>query len=168
MDDGFFEMVLNAVAKELSPAKNIEITVETNPATAMREKFKSWRSMGINRVSFGVQSFQDRFLKKLGRCHSAQDAVTAIQEAKETGFQNVNCDMIFGIEGQSLEDWEKDLVKAVSMQLPHLSAYQLTVEPGTPLASQVSAKKFVLPEEETLLFMHQLTVSYLETCGLKR
>ena len=80
----------------------------------------------------------------------------------------MNCDMIFGIEGQSLEDWEKDLVKAVSMQLPHLSAYQLTVEPGTPLASHVSAKKFVLPEEETLLSMHQLTAGFLETCGLKR
>lgn len=168
MNEIFFERVLNAVAKEFSVFKNCEITVETNPATAAKENFKNWLLLGINRVSFGVQSFQDPFLKKLGRNHSAKEAVLAIQSAKEAGFQNASLDLIFGIEGQTLEALEKDLELAVSMRLPHLSAYQLTVEPGTPLASWVSMKKFFQPEEEVLVQMHQLTADTFESRGLKR
>ncbi|MDP2600068.1 MAG: radical SAM family heme chaperone HemW [Deltaproteobacteria bacterium] len=168
MNEKFFETVLRAVAKEFSIAKDIEITVETNPATASKENFRNWLHLGINRVSFGVQSFQDPFLKKLGRNHSAEEAILAIQSAKEAGFQNASCDLIFGIEGQTLKCLEKDLGLAYSMGLPHLSAYQLTVEPGTPLASWVAAKKFFQPEEEILVQMHQLTADTFGSRGLKR
>lgn len=164
MSAKFFETVLD----EISEQKSIEITVETNPATADKNQFKKWLELGINRISFGTQSFQDPLLKRLGRHHSAKDSFKAVDEAKEAGFANVNCDLIFGIENETLKELEKDLQTVLDLKIPHVSAYQLTVESGTPLHHWVQEGKYFLPKEETLVQMHKTVVKTLEAGGLKR
>ncbi|MBI4125538.1 MAG: radical SAM family heme chaperone HemW [Deltaproteobacteria bacterium] len=163
----FFERVLSAAAKHFL-LRNPEVTVETNPATAGRKNFKRWRELGINRVSFGTQSFQTALLKKLGRSHVVQDGLRAVRQAQAAGLANVNCDLIFGIEGQTLKMLEADLRTVLDLKIPHVSAYQLTVEPNTPLAHWVQTGRTVLPAEKLLLPMHRLVSKRLEGAGLRR
>lgn len=168
MSPDFFRQVFEAVSRRFTLSKDIEITVETNPATASKANFREWFQIGINRISFGVQSFQDSFLKKLGRNHTSEQARLAIENALSACFSNLSLDLIFGIEGQRVTDLEKDLQTALSFDLPHISAYQLTVEPATPLASWVGQGKFTLPEEGILVQMHQMVSQMLEEEGLNR
>ncbi|OGQ31214.1 MAG: hypothetical protein A3F82_03930 [Deltaproteobacteria bacterium RIFCSPLOWO2_12_FULL_44_12] len=168
MSPKFFDAVINEVMGHFNSDADLEITVETNPATATFENFKQWQSLGINRVSFGAQSFNDILLKKLGRNHSSAQAKEAIQEALDAGFTNVSCDLIFGIEGQSFKDLENDLETTMSFEIPHISAYQLTVESGTPLASWVQSGKFHLPQEEVLAQMHHQVAAKFENHGWHR
>lgn len=146
----------------------MEITVETNPRTADRNQFKEWLKLGINRISFGTQSFQDSLLKRLGRHHTSADSFRAVREAKEAGFSNINCDLIFGIRDQTLEELDYDLETVLSLDVQHVSAYQLTVEKNTPLWSWMEEGSYRLPEEESLVAMHEKVVRYLEAGGLHR
>lgn len=164
----FFENVLDAVAKKCDLAADVEITVETNPATATTEDFKAWWRLGINRLSIGVQSFQDGLLKKLGRNHTGKEAKEAIAKGLEAGFENISADFIFGIEGETLREVESDLETALRFHLPHLSVYQLTVEANTPLAARVGDGRFQMPEEDLLGEMHQRVPQLLEAHGLER
>lgn len=165
MPPDFFRQILETAAKHFSFDPKIEITVETNPATAATAHFREWLKLGINRVSFGVQSFDDRSLKKLGRNHKAAQAETAIRQALDAGFTNVSADLIFGIEDQSMGMLEKDLETALAFQLPHFSVYQLTVEPATPLFHWVKEGTFKIPEEEILEAMHKKVPSVLSAAG---
>lgn len=110
----------------------IEITLEANPGTVDFEKFAGFYEAGINRLSMGIQSFDDEKLKKLGRIHSANEADKAIVAAKEAGFKNFNLDLMFALPNQTLEQAVADVKQAISYQPPHLSHYQLTLEPNTP------------------------------------
>lgn len=167
LSPGFFETVLSALTKHFS-FPNAEITVETNPATASKEDFKKWLALGINRVSVGTQSFQDTLLKKLGRSHTAQEGIRAVHQAREAGFINISCDLIFGIEGQTLPMLEKDLDALLDLEVPHVSAYQLTAEANTPLAHWVQTGKVSLPGETKGVKMHRLVSSRLCQAGLPR
>lgn len=164
----FFAEVLGEIGRHFSVPKEIEITVETNPKTADRKAFQQWLTLGINRISFGTQSFSDFLLKKLGRSHTADEGREAVLQAKEAGFQNINADLIFGIEDQTRTLLEKDLYSLLTLNVPHVSAYQLTVEPGTPLAHRVQTGAVVLPDEECLTAMHRRVAEALETGGLQR
>lgn len=173
MSPKFFERILQLVPgsnckSAYSWSQAPEITVETNPATASQRHFKEWLELGIHRISFGTQSFQDSLLKRLGRHHSAAHSFQAVRDAFSAGFSNVSCDLIFGIEGQTLKELEFDLQTLVLLQVPHVSAYQLTVEPNTPLAHWVSEGKYQLPKEPALIKMHERVVEVLEAGGLKR
>ena len=168
MDQEFFDRVLNCLPKYFSVDAACEITVETNPATADCEKFKQWLPAGINRISFGMQSFHPHLLQRLGRFHTAKEGFAAMSKAREAGFTNINTDIIFGIEGQTLQELESDLVTAMNLQPTHISAYQLTVEAGTPLANWVQSGKIVLPPEENIIAMHHLTAKLLEAGGFRR
>lgn len=172
MGTKFFEAVLHACAREFCFLPGIEITVETNPSFAQGKTetpdFKAWIGLGINRVSFGVQSFQDRLLKKLGRDHDANAAIKAIGEAGKAGFGNVSADLMFGIEGQRLSDLRKDLRRAIRLGLKHLSVYQLTVEPNTPLFYRGQTGDFQPPSETLLEKMHKEVPALLEAEGLSR
>jgi len=110
---------------------DIEITLEANPGAIDVEKFTSYRDMGINRLSIGVQSFQDHQLKKLGRIHRADQAKTAVIAAKKAGFDRINLDLMFGLPDQTIEDALSDLQIAMQLSPSHLSWYQLTIEPNT-------------------------------------
>ncbi len=114
---------------EFSP--NIEITLEANPGTFEVERFAEYRNVGINRLSIGVQSFNDEHLKFLGRIHSAKEAQNAILKAQSVGFNNINIDLMYGLKGQSIEQCISDITRAISLNPSHISFYQLTLEPNT-------------------------------------
>lgn len=129
-------------------AAGAEVTLEANPGTVDEAKLGGLRAAGINRISFGVQSFHDRHLRTLGRIHDAAEAMTAIRAARAAGFENLNLDLIFAVPGQTPEEWEADLQTAVGLAPDHISAYGLTYEEGTAFhAQRRSGALRPLPEE---------------------
>lgn len=126
-----FETILSSVEKEVGFSDDIEITMEANPGTAEQQRFKGYRSAGINRLSIGVQSFGDAQLKALGRIHSAEQAQLAMGMARNAGFDNVNLDLMHGLPQQSVAAAKEDLQQAIALEPEHLSWYQLTIEPNT-------------------------------------
>ena len=117
-----------------------EITTEANPNSASYEWLQSMKNLGVNRVSFGVQSFDNDKLKFLGRAHNSNSAIKAIQNAKEIGFKGINCDIIYGVQNDTLESMKKDFDMAFSLPITHLSAYSLTIEEGTKFFDRSSVK----------------------------
>ena len=126
--------LFNGLKMRLPISKDIEITLEVNPGTFEIEKFANFREVGINRLSIGVQSFNNDQLKFLGRIHSSEEAVNAIHEAKKVGFDNINIDLMYGLQNQSIKDSKEDLIKAINLSPSHISFYQLTLEPNTLFA----------------------------------
>jgi oxygen-independent coproporphyrinogen-3 oxidase len=146
LSGSFYQQLMEGIQKTLSLAPNAEITMEANPGAVEAEKFKAYRKAGINRLSVGVQSFQDEKLSALGRIHSSNNALSAIETLISAGFDNFNIDLMHGLPNQSMEDACSDLQTAIDLQPTHLSWYQLTIEPNTEFFSKPPA----LPEEETL------------------
>lgn len=126
-----FERLLQGVARQLVFDEGIEITLEANPGTFEAGKFREFRALGINRLSVGVQSFNDALLSRLGRVHSAQEAVHAIETARQVGFDNLNIDLMFGLPQATLSCSQKDVQTAIGLEPAHISFYQLTLEPNT-------------------------------------
>ena len=120
--------------------KNAEITTEANPNSASFEWLQSMKDLGVNRVSFGVQSFENNKLKFLGRSHNSNSAIKAIQNANSIGFKGINCDIIYGVQGDTIETIKSDLDVAFSLPITHLSAYSLTIEEGTKFFDRSSVK----------------------------
>ena len=117
--------------ERLEFSSNIEITLEANPGTFEVDRFSEYRNIGINRLSIGVQSFNDEQLKFLGRIHSGKEAQDAIVKAQNVGFDNLNIDLMYGLKGQSIEECINDVSSAISLNPSHISFYQLTLEPNT-------------------------------------
>jgi len=137
---------LEGVERRIAFADDIEITLEANPGTFEQAKFKGYRSLGINRLSIGVQSFQEAKLKALGRIHNGDEAIRAADMARAAGFDNFNLDLMHGLPEQSIEDALFDLRTAIAQAPTHLSWYQLTMEPNTVFWSQPPQ----LPEDDLL------------------
>jgi len=125
------DSLLSGVRARLVLAPDAEITLETNPGTTEHHSFEEYLKAGINRLSFGIQSFDNRQLKTLGRIHSAEEATRAVIKAKEAGFTNFNLDLMFGLPGQMPEDARKDVEAAIALNPTHISYYHLTIEPNT-------------------------------------
>ncbi len=142
-----------------------EITIEINPGTADLEKLITYRGIGINRISIGVQSFQDKFLQFLGRIHSAEQGLFLVRSAQKAGFDNIGLDLIYGIPGQSESEWQDDLNAAVRLAPAHLSCYMLTYEKGTRLDRQRQAGMVIPADEETVGKLFSDTARYLTSCG---
>ncbi len=123
--------LLQALQQKLTFSADIEITLEANPGTVEQDHFHAYRAAGINRLSIGVQSFQDHQLKQLGRIHGSDEAKQAFATARKAGFDNINIDLMFGLPGQTLADAQFDLKTAIALQPQHISWYQLTLEPNT-------------------------------------
>ena len=138
--------LLEGVERRVAFAGDIEITLEANPGTFEQAKFKGYRALGINRLSIGVQSFQQAKLKALGRIHDGDEAIRAADMARAAGFDNFNLDLMHGLPEQSIEDALFDLRTAISQGPTHLSWYQLTMEPNTVFWSQPPT----LPEDDLL------------------
>ena len=117
-----------------------EITTEANPNSASYEWLESMKNLGVNRVSFGVQSFNNDKLKFLGRAHNSNSAIKAIQNAKKIGFKGINCDIIYGVQNDTMDSLKKDFDTAFSLPITHLSAYSLTIEEGTKFFDRSSVK----------------------------
>lgn len=140
--------ILDAAHRLFSVSEGAEVTIESNPATADREKLTAMREMGFNRLSIGVQSFSDGELASLGRVHTARDAVAFYECAIACGFDNVNLDLMYGIPWQTEENWKKTLAEVVRLSPAHISAYSLILEEGTPLAERKSTLSLPTEEEE--------------------
>ncbi|MGE8414818.1 MAG: radical SAM family heme chaperone HemW [Pseudomonas sp.] len=138
--------LLAGVQQRIPFASDIEITLEANPGTFEQEKFTAYRALGINRLSIGIQSFQEQKLQALGRIHSGAEAVRAADMARQAGFDNFNLDLMHGLPDQSLDDALGDLRQAIAMGPTHLSWYQLTLEPNTVFWNQPPT----LPEDDIL------------------
>ncbi|HJP99654.1 MAG TPA: radical SAM family heme chaperone HemW [Rhodanobacteraceae bacterium] len=126
--------ILDGVAKRLPLPGNCEVTLETNPGTVEHGRFDGYRNAGVNRISFGVQSFDDGKLRALGRIHSAAEAETAVKLAQDAGFDNINLDLMYALPDQQMEEALADVERAIALDPAHISHYQLTLEPGTPFA----------------------------------
>jgi len=137
--------VLEAFAKRLSFAPDIEITLEANPGTVDAGYFRDYRTAGVNRLSIGVQSLNDAMLKRLGRIHGHDDAVSAVRIARAAGFDNLNLDLMFALPEQSEAEAAADLREAIALGPEHLSYYQLTLEPNTEFA----ARPPTLPDDDS-------------------
>jgi len=145
-----------------------EITLEANPGTVESANFAGYRSFGVNRISVGVQSFQPHLLKFLGRVHSADEAVKALHVIGDAGFENFSLDLIYANPGQTLRDLENDLDTALGFQSPHLSAYNLTIEEGTPFHHEYRSGRISLLSEDQEIAMGELIERRLSDAGLQR
>jgi oxygen-independent coproporphyrinogen-3 oxidase len=132
-----------------------EITLEINPGSVTSEKLRDFRSLGINRTSFGAQTFDDRELAKLGRSHTAADARRTFHDLRAAGFDNVSFDLIAGLPGQTLAGWERNVAEALELQPEHLSFYLLEVHSGTPLAQHIERGLQPVPDEDLAAVMYE-------------
>lgn len=150
------EKILDSIYRKFSVEKNIELTMEMNPATVTLETLKEYRNLGVNRASFGAQTFDDRELKRLGRRHTAADVRETIELLRRANFENVSFDLIAGLPRQTLADWERNLDEALKLKPEHLSLYLLEIHEGTPLAEQIRSRRQPLPDEDLAGEMYEL------------
>lgn len=162
------EKILRAVGENFELAAEPEITLEMNPATVSPETLRDYRSLGVNRASFGVQTFDDRSLRLLARDHNAGDASKTYEMLRRAGFDNISFDLIAGLPGQTLIDWEKNLRRALELGPEHLSLYLLEIHEGTPLAEQIRSGRRPRPDEELAGQMYQLTADLLTAGGFEQ
>jgi len=142
-----------------------EITVECNPGTVDIEKLRVMRDNGVNRLSFGLQAMQDETLKRLGRIHTVAEFLESYHLARESGFKNINIDLIFALPDQTMEAWQHTLNEVISLDPDHISAYNLVMEEATPFYEWWQAGEFDLPSEDTEADMFQYTIETLTAHG---
>ena len=167
-----FSLIIEQINKFFLLSKNTEITIEANPGSIHedlgKEKLKSFRNAGINRLSMGVQSFSNEKLKFLGRVHTAEDTCNAIENVIEAGFDNFNLDLMFAVGTEKLHGWSFDLEKAASFNPTHISAYGLTIEPGTEFGTLAKRKALTLCKDSAQADMYKFTQTFLEERGYKQ
>lgn len=157
--------ILEAVRGRFDITEDAEITVEMNPATVTLDQLKEFRALGVNRASFGVQTFDDRSLKLLARGHDADDARKTYDLLRKAGFDNVSFDLIAGLPHQTLDDWKRILGEAVAMSPEHISLYLLEIHEATPLAEQVRSGRQPMPDEELAAEMYEVMLQKLGEAG---
>ncbi len=157
--------ILEALKHHFTISSDAEVTIECNPGTVSVESLSGYRQCGVNRLSFGVQSFFDDELRFLSRIHNSQQATEAMVLAHKCGFENTNLDLMYGLPGQPPERVLTNLARAVELKPDHISAYNLIVEPGTPLFASVAAGEVKPLEELAEAKMFELTMSFLEKNG---
>ena len=157
--------VLDAIRAHYALAPDAEISLEANPGTVDEPYLAGLRALGVNRLSIGVQSLDDRELRALDRIHDARAAVAAYEAARAAGFENINLDLIFGVAGQTLAGWESNLRRALALGPEHLSLYALTVEDGTPLAAQIARGVAPEPDGDVQAAMYERTEDRMADAG---
>ena len=161
--------VLDFIAASFDLAPDCEITLEANPGAAEAERFGALREAGVNRISIGVQTFDDAALIRLDRVHTGGDAERAFRSARAAGFTNVSLDLMFGVPHQTIDMAARDVECALALGPEHLSAYELTIEPGTAFhARQARGELSGLPDEETALRMWEMRDTALNDAGYER
>ncbi len=162
------ERVLSRVASSFSLAENCEITVEANPGTCDKNTFSALASCGVNRISLGVQSFSDDELKKLGRIHTKDDAIRAVEAVRGAGIRNLSLDLMFSIPNQTRESLYDSLFRAVALEPEHLSCYSLILCEGTPMHEAYNRGEITLPDEDEDRERYALLVEFLKNHGYER
>ncbi|HOD92823.1 MAG TPA: radical SAM family heme chaperone HemW [Clostridia bacterium] len=145
-----------------------EVTIEANPGAIAYHNFIQYRQMGINRISFGIQSFCDRVLMYMGRVHNRATAINNILECKASGFNNINADLIFGYPKQTMENYEESLNVIKSLEIPHVSCYSLSIEEGTLLDKMVKKGLMPYPDETLDRAMYDLSIKSLQKANINQ
>jgi oxygen-independent coproporphyrinogen-3 oxidase len=160
-----FRQLFNCLRNNFNSSSSAEITVEANPGTINESKINTMLSLGVNRLSIGIQSFNNDELKTLGRIHSSEDASRSIEIIKKEGINNFSVDLMYGIPGQTMDSWHNSISTAVGLSPTHISAYELTPEENTPLYKLIQSHKIDMPDEELILEMYNHAIDYFASCG---
>jgi oxygen-independent coproporphyrinogen III oxidase len=159
------ERILSCLHAAFRIAPIAEVTLETNPGTVTEEKLRAYRSLGVNRLSVGIQSFQDAELKLLGRIHDRAEAFRCLDLARRVGFDNLGLDLIYSVPGQSLARWEDNLATAARLAPQHIAAYSLIVEEQTPMARSVASGELRVNPPDLEVHMYERTMEVLGGLG---
>jgi oxygen-independent coproporphyrinogen III oxidase len=157
--------LLATVKTHFNLQANTEVTLEANPGAVSGDQLARLREVGVNRLNIGVQSFRSEALRFLGRIHNPVDAVAVIDQARSAGFDNLGLDLIYGLPGQTVADWEADLEQALAYRPEHLSCYILTFESGTPMTRDLQAGRLKPPDEGHVAQLFETTAALLVGCG---
>lgn len=165
LSPGQLETLLNAVYKRFTVAANAEVTKEINPGSVTPETLVAFRSLGVNRASFGAQTFDDNELARLGRSHSVEDTRRTFKYLRDAGFRNVSFDLIAGLPGQTMAGWRRNLDESFALGPEHLSFYLLEVHQGTPLANHIKIGLQPKPDEDLAAEMYEVMLDRAVTAG---
>jgi oxygen-independent coproporphyrinogen III oxidase len=161
MEPEYISQIIETIKANFSVIEDAEITLETNPGTVSLEKLKMFREIGINRISIGIQSFNNKDLKFLTRIHNSETAIQTVNDASKAGFENISLDLIFNLPGQTKKKWIKNLEQAIKLPIKHISAYSLILEKGTILNKMVLDGKVKIRDEDYDAELYQTTIDYL-------
>ncbi|WP_419024881.1 radical SAM family heme chaperone HemW [Emergencia sp.] len=165
LDPGLIGQVLDALRAHFDITEDAEITIESNPKTLTEEKLRAYRRLGINRLSIGLQSFDENCLRRLGRVHTAQDFADNFQMARTCGFDNINVDLMFAIPGHTMEIWEDTLGRAIDLAPEHISFYSLQIEEGTPFYDMFMAGEFDQIPDDVDREMYHIAIRRFKEAG---
>jgi putative oxygen-independent coproporphyrinogen III oxidase len=168
LNEDQLKKLVEAIQRQLSINSNTEYTFEANPGDLSREKLKILKNSGVNRLSFGVQTFNDELLHRIGRSHRARDVFESIEAAKEVGFENISVDLIYSLPGQTKQDFIDSIRTALSLELPHYSGYSLIIEPKTVFYNLMQKGKLPLPGEDAEAEMYETLMEQMEQHGLRQ
>ena len=159
------ERIVSALQRQFNIDRGSEITLEMNPGTVTREQLRAFRQLGVNRASFGAQTFDDAELAKLGRSHSSADTLNTFRELRAADFGNVSFDLIAGLPGQTLAAWQRNIEQSLALQPEHLSFYLLEVHSGTPLADHIRRGLQPVPDEDLAAVMYEWMIERAAEAG---
>lgn len=165
LDTEALQCIADTVHTHFFLADDAEITIEANPHTLTADKLHGLASWGVNRLSIGMQSLNDRLLAELGRPHSARDAVAAMQTARDAGFDNIGIDVMYGIPGQTREHWQETLEGIAALKPEHISAYALSLDEGSQFHCDAASGRLTLPEEDNVADMYYTVMRYCAGSG---
>jgi oxygen-independent coproporphyrinogen-3 oxidase len=165
MQPEYLKEILNHLKKYFNFDENAEVTMETNPGTVDKEKLKMFRDAGINRISIGIQSFDEDELKFLTRIHNKKTAIDTVHNAAEVGFENISVDLIFNLPNQTKEKWIKNLETAIKLPIKHISTYSLILERGTILNKMVLDGNVKMQDEDYDADLYETTIEFLLSKG---
>lgn len=161
----FWSEFLNTLDEIADTSDVLEMTIETNPGAVLPDVLAEFRKAGFNRLSIGIQSFNSRELETLGRIHDPDQAIITFNQARDSGFQNIGIDLIYGIPNQAPDNWHCNIKKAIELSPEHISCYELSIENGTPIADLVKNGELSKPSEELCKEMYFLADEYLKEAG---
>lgn len=165
LDNAALDRILQAILDTCTDHRPHEITIEANPGDITLEKAQAWRAMGINRLSMGIQSFQDHLLQLIGRRHNANQAIQAVKLAQAAGFDNISIDLMYALPDQTMQMWQQDVQQALSLGVQHISTYGLIYEEGTVLTTLLEHGQIEAVDEDTEMRMYDYLVEELTANG---
>jgi len=165
MQPEYLEEIISSIAENYNVSADTEITMETNPGTVDKEKLRRFKTAGINRISIGVQSFNDDELRFLTRIHDSYTAVKTLHYAADAGFENISLDLIFNLPGQTKQIWLSNLNQAIQLPITHISAYSLILERGTILNKMVLDGKVKMQSDDHDADLYETTIDFLTQQG---
>jgi oxygen-independent coproporphyrinogen-3 oxidase len=160
--------ILNVIKNNFTIADNAEFTIEANPNSITKQNLSEWRELGVNRLSLGMQSFSDQVLHRLGRMHTARQAMDAFRLARSVKFHNIGIDLIYGVPGQSREQWEETVAAAIDLGPEHISVYSLSLDEGSAFKHKADLGRLWLPDDDVTADMYEYAVATLRDSGYLR